>query len=304
MLAGTESLGRRRELKRGNGMSSFWTAMRGGQVRYLTVDGVRTRVLEAGQQDSRRAIVLLHGSGGHAENWVENVVPLSVAGHVLAPDLLGHGWNSRPPDRVYSYRAVLDHAESLAADLRAEGATEICFGGMSLGATIAGRIAAERPDLVDKLLMLCPPALHPLGTETLERNSAAARELFQHPSAELVRKRFSNTLHNPAVLSDDMVDARIAMCRLPDAERTVISVLDDFNTNWRDYQLDPVALKQIECPTLLVWGRYNDPGPSVAEAAARLIKNVDLVVLENSGHWPHLEDKEAFEKEAVRFLAA
>jgi len=285
-------------------MSSFWTSMLGGRVGYLSVDGIQTRVLEAGAEDSRRAIVLLHGSGGHAENWVENVVPLSAAGRVLAPDLLGHGWNSRPGGRAYTYRAVLDHVERLAADLRAGGATEVCLGGMSLGATIAGKIAAQRPDLVDKLMMLCPPALHPAGDEILERNSAAARELFQNPSAELVRKRFANTLHNPDVLSEDMVEARIAMCRLSDAESTVISVLDDFNTNWRDYQLDPRTLQEIECPALLVWGRFNSPGPSVAEAAAQLMKNVELVVMENSGHWPHLEDKESFEEVAIRFLGS
>lgn len=283
-------------------MTSFWTAMLGGQVRYLDVGGIRTRFLEGGEEESERAVILLHGSGGHAENWAENVVPLSVVGRVLAPDLLGHGWNSRPAGACYSFRAVLDHAERLGEVLRASGVTELCYGGMSLGATIVGKIAAERPDLVDKLMMLCPPALHPEGTETLSRNSSAARELFESPTAELVRKRFVQMLHNPEVLTDDMVDSRLAMCRLPGAGETVLAILDDFNANWRDFQLDPATLGAIHCPTLLVWGRYNNPGPDVAARAAKLMGDVELLVLERSGHWPHLEDKSEFEAAAVRFL--
>jgi pimeloyl-ACP methyl ester carboxylesterase len=279
---------------------SFWTAMLGGQVRYIEIGPVRMRILEAGDAESERTLLLLHGSGGHAENWLENVIPLSVAGHVIAPDLLGHGWNSRPKGITYNYRAVLDNVIELIQTL---GVGPVDILGMSLGATIGARVAAEHPELVRTLTMLCPPALHPKGDETMNRNTAGARELFANPTPEGVRERFVNMLHRPEVIAPDFIAARVEMQKMPEAADTILPILEDFNTNWSEYDINPQVLAQIECPSLFVWGRYNHPGPDVAIQAASQMKNAEVLVMEESGHWPHLEEKLDFESAATAFLA-
>jgi hypothetical protein len=41
--------------------------------RYYDAAGIRTRCFEKGEG---KPVILLHGSGGHAETWVRNLIPL------------------------------------------------------------------------------------------------------------------------------------------------------------------------------------------------------------------------------------
>ena len=54
--------------------SSFWAGLLGAEVKYYDAKGMRTRAIEAG---SGEPLIFLHGSGGHAEAYCRNVVPLS-----------------------------------------------------------------------------------------------------------------------------------------------------------------------------------------------------------------------------------
>src|ERR671933_2387054 len=86
---------------------SFWLNLLGGEIRYYDAAGVRTRSLEAG---SGPPLVLLHGTGGHAESWIRNVVPLGAHFRVYAIDMVGHGFTDKPPldytPRDYAAHAV------------------------------------------------------------------------------------------------------------------------------------------------------------------------------------------------------
>jgi len=61
--------------------------------RYYDAAGIRTRCFEKGEG---KPVILLHGSGGHAETWVRNLIPLSAKFRVLAIDYLGHGYTDKP----------------------------------------------------------------------------------------------------------------------------------------------------------------------------------------------------------------
>src|SRR5437868_1327123 len=69
----------------GGPVSTFWLELLGGEIRYYDAAGVRTRALEAG---SGPPLLLLHGTGGHAESWIRNVLPLSADFHVYAVDMV------------------------------------------------------------------------------------------------------------------------------------------------------------------------------------------------------------------------
>src|ERR1700675_4849262 len=88
-------------------LDSNWTNFAGSGVKETYVDaaGVRTRVLEAG---AGAPLVLLHGTGGHAETYSRNIGPLSKHFHVLALDMVGHGYTDKP--RVeYTMDVFADH---------------------------------------------------------------------------------------------------------------------------------------------------------------------------------------------------
>jgi pimeloyl-ACP methyl ester carboxylesterase len=61
--------------------------------KYYMAGGVRTRCFEKGK---RKAVILLHGAGGHAETWVRNIFSLAQHFRVLAVDYLGHGYTDKP----------------------------------------------------------------------------------------------------------------------------------------------------------------------------------------------------------------
>src|SRR6185436_13870284 len=69
-------------------MSTIWVDLLGTQVKYYDAAGLRTRAIEAGSGD---ALILLHGSGGHAEAYTRNVVPLAEHFRVCSVDMIGHG---------------------------------------------------------------------------------------------------------------------------------------------------------------------------------------------------------------------
>ena len=68
-------------------MSSFWVELLNCNT-YILKGKYSTRVVEAGEGEP---LLLLHGTGGHAENYVRNIAPLSRHFRVLAIDFLWHG---------------------------------------------------------------------------------------------------------------------------------------------------------------------------------------------------------------------
>src|SRR5262245_56690391 len=113
-------------------------------------------------------VVLLHGLGGAASNWVE-VAPLLVDRHrVVALDLPGHA-GSAPLGPARGLQAFVD---AVAGPMGALGAVPALIVGHSFGGHVAVWLAARRPELVAGLLLVAPAGI---GTRT--RRARAAIEL-------------------------------------------------------------------------------------------------------------------------------
>jgi 2-hydroxy-6-oxonona-2,4-dienedioate hydrolase len=283
---------------------SYWNSMLGGRVGYWDVDGVSTRVLEAGNPGDK-LILCVHGSGGHAENFVTNLVPLSAAGHVVAPDLLGHGLNTRPPNASYTMRGVLDHLKRVM-DL-AGGDAQISLLGLSLGGVLAAHLARECRDRVDKFVMICPSGISPgaLDHEAIDEGASRMRDgtkvALESPTLENCRRRVENLVSDPTRIPEEMVWLRQYMYTRPGSE-TMLSVLQDNVDHIDEYIVGDEVLHDIDARGLIVWGRHNSTPVSVAERAAKELKNGEIVVFEDSGHWPHYEEQDAFHAKVLEFL--
>src|SRR2546423_10681848 len=66
------------------------TRLRGFESRVAEIKGVRLRYLVAGPLDAP-PVVLVHGFGGAASNWVEVAPELARTRRVVVPELPGHG---------------------------------------------------------------------------------------------------------------------------------------------------------------------------------------------------------------------
>jgi pimeloyl-ACP methyl ester carboxylesterase len=91
--------------------------------------------------------LLLHGLAGHAEEWADTVRWLRDSRHVFALDLHGH---SDPRPLEVSPTAMRDDACFV---LETIGAPVLLLG-QSLAGRIAILVAAERPELVERLIVV------------------------------------------------------------------------------------------------------------------------------------------------------
>jgi len=127
------------------------------RISFANIDGIKTRYLHEG---SGTALLLIHGVGISGDMWLRNIDPLAEHGAVYAPDLLGHGFtdaidlNGDPPQPH-----MVAHLGKL---MDAVGAERYSIAGSSYGALLAALMYFDRPERVDKLILVgSGSAFHP-----------------------------------------------------------------------------------------------------------------------------------------------
>jgi pimeloyl-ACP methyl ester carboxylesterase len=118
----------------------------GFEERFAGVKGVRMRYLVAG---SGAPVVLLHGLGGAASNWIELAPLLSPTRRVLVPELPGHG-GSAP---LAAAPNLNPFADRVAGVLEREGVVDATLVGHSFGGSVALRLAMRHPRLIGSLVL-------------------------------------------------------------------------------------------------------------------------------------------------------
>src|ERR1700752_3557662 len=129
---------------------SVWSDLQGVAFEqgYLEAAGVRTRFLRAGDP-GKPVLVLLHGSGGHAEAYVRNLAAHGEHFWTWSIDMLGHGYTDKPGHPL----EVGHYVEHLMTVLRTIGADRACLSGESLGGWVAARATVDHPNVVDRLVL-------------------------------------------------------------------------------------------------------------------------------------------------------
>src|SRR5437868_1477294 len=120
----------------------------GFEERFADVDGCRLRYFVGGAGEP---LVLLHGLGGAAANWVELAPALAAHHRVIIPELPGHGGSSPlPAGSEPTLSAFADRVATLAAS---EELLPAAFVGHSLGGLVALRVAMRRPEAVRGIVL-------------------------------------------------------------------------------------------------------------------------------------------------------
>jgi len=99
---------------------------------------------------SGRPVVLLHGLGSSTEDWEHQIDPLSDSYELIVADLRGHGQSSKPPG-PYSITQFSSDVATLLGEL---DVGPVRLVGISLGAMVGFQLAADRPDLVSRLVIV------------------------------------------------------------------------------------------------------------------------------------------------------
>ena len=252
----------------------------GFEERFLEARGARLRYLAAGEGEP---LLLVHGLGGAAGNWLA-LAPLLLPGRrVLVPDLPGHG-GSAPLPAAPSLTAFADR---LAWLLERERATPASVVGHSLGGAIALRLAIRRPELVSGLVLAAAAgissatrsaryALTITGILKPGRKIAPYRRRVAR-SALLKRVVFGRWgASDPPMLSPDVVEAFMAgPARHTDTVSAAKALVRD--------DVRP-ELERVRCPVLVLWGaRDNQLQVGDAFEYARRLR-APLRVIADCGH--------------------
>jgi len=265
---------------------------------YVDANGVRTRYLQSGSPDAP-PLLLLHGTGGHAECYSRNLAAHGEHFDTYAIDMVGHGWSDKP-DRPYEIDVYVEHVKDVMDGLGFERAH---LSGESLGGWVAARLALKYPQRVARLVLNTTGGAT-MNPAVMEKIKASTRAAVADPSWAAVKARLEWLMADPASVTDDLIACRQAIYRQPGFRHTLehILVLQDPEIRARN-NLSEAEWAAIPHETLVVWTTH-DPtaGVAVGQRITDLIPRARLAVMEHCGHWPQFEDPETFNRLHLAFL--
>jgi pimeloyl-ACP methyl ester carboxylesterase len=246
----------------------------------VTAAGVHVRYVSVG---SGKPLLLLHGWGTSLDTFTAMAGDLGHSFRVTAFDFPGHGGSEMPPTTWN----VDDFVASTLAVMAALGIERPSIVGHSFGGRVAIKLAATRPDALDRLVLVDAAGIPPSRTATRVAKRAASR------TANAVARWFGS----PGRALRQRIVRRIASTDYLNAG----PLRDTFLAIVRE-DLRP-CLPRIEAPTLLVWGESDeDTPPADARTMAKLIPGAKLLVLKNAGHFSYLDQYGRFRLAVIPFL--
>lgn len=270
--------------------------------RYVQVGAVNTRYWEAGQ--GKRTLILLHGAGGSAEFWYYNVPALARHHRVIAIDMVGSG-RSDKPSATYS---LMFQAEFIRAFMDVLEIKSAVLVGHSMAGGAALQLALMAPDRIDRLVLVCSFGL---GREvTLSARLAtlpfAVRSLQTAPS--IMRPLLKQNVFDVDRIPQEWIDLRYPIFALPGRKESLIQMartnLSLAGVRGTVYQSIVTNLPNVTAPTLIVWGKQDRIIPIAhAHIAAKHLPNAEPpFVIDQCGHYPHLEHPERFNRAILDFV--
>jgi len=272
----------------------------------VEVAGLRTRYLTAGEGPP---LLLLHGVGDDASDWLWAMPYLARAYRVYAPDLPGSGGSAGPPAERYSPAFF---GRFVGAFLDTLGVDRAAVVGNSLGGLAALRFALSEPERVAALGLVAPaglgrrvnPALRSLALPGYG-GLAAAWGKRRPGAAQRALGRSAIVFPRPWRAPWGWLKQQYRLARLPGfLEAQLATARSQVGLKGqREVLLD--RLPELEAPTLVVWGERDRvlPPSQAREAMARL-RNATLELAPDCGHLPQVEQPERFASALARFLDA
>lgn len=265
---------------------------------FLDAGGIRTRFISSGSPD-KPLLLLLHGTGGHAEAYTRNFAAHAPHFHTVAIDMLGHGWTDKP-ETGYE---IHDYARHALAVMDALGRKTAHISGESLGGWVAAHIAINHPERLDRMVLNTSGGwtAHP---EVMERLKSLSMQAVEDPSPQRIRERLEFLMHDKSKVHDDLVETRRAIYAQPElkAAMPAILCLQEMDIRRRNMFTDEQTAR-IEAPTMVLWTSH-DPTATPQEGAeiASRIPGARYEVMNDCGHWPQFEDAERFNALHLEFL--
>ncbi|MFN4337188.1 MAG: alpha/beta fold hydrolase [Candidatus Nitrosocaldus sp.] len=261
--------------------------------RYALVNGYRIRYLEEGSGPN---LILVHGLGGSAKSWINNISDLAKDNHhVYALDMLGFGRSDKP--RIdYTIDLFVDMLKGFMDTLAVDKASIV---GSSLGGQIAAEYALKHQERVYRLILVAPAGFTPKGFKGTNALRNYTR-IFNAKSKDGL-KHLLERVHGISI-SEEYIDWMYEYIRMENAKHAYISALRNSAKAERLSRRFKRALESGSIKALVIWGKDDRIIPVRYAEQFIDMPNCRLILLENCGHRPHVEASNVFNEYVRLFL--
>jgi pimeloyl-ACP methyl ester carboxylesterase len=264
----------------------------------VTIADDVTMAYEESGDEGAQPLVLVHGVSMSRRYFHRQMEPLSERHRVIAVDLRGHGDSSKVDHGhtiphyardLHHFLATLDLKEpvllgwSMGAFVIHDYVKQFGTGGLS-GLIVSGEAATDFKWDGFPHGMVDLATLHSFMTDIQEDHAGFIRHLV------------------PAMFHQEQdpreIDWMVGEClKLPIGSLSAIL----FDQSVQDYR---ETVRSIDIPTLILWGRHDAILPAAgADDLSQRIPHAEMVMFEDSGHCPFLEETEKFNGAVGAFMA-
>jgi L-proline amide hydrolase len=285
-------------------------------------EGMQTWYRVVGDPDQaagQAPVVICHGGPGATHDYLTSVTGLARSGRAcVLYDQFGNGRSGHRPDAPTEFWTVDLFLRELGALVNHLGISDgYHVLGQSWGGMLAMEHALRHPSGLRSIVVADAPASTKLWMQEAERLMA---ELPPEVLAVLERCHADGTTDSAEYQEASAVYYQRHLCRLdppPDevlktfaareSDPTVYSAMagsSEFNPTGtlRDWDITG-RLGEINIPTLVISGRFDEATPTVVEPIAKGIPGAEWVLFENSSHMPHVEERDRYIDIVEAFLA-
>lgn len=268
--------------------------------RWVTINGSAVHYLEIG---SGPPAIMIHGMGGSANDWSENVGALGETAHLHILDLPGFGLSPPPEFAIdYTYEYVASFVAAFADHL---GLDRLFLIGNSLGGAVSLRFAIDFPERTIGVIIANASGLGVEIERTIRLLSipGVARLVLPRVTRRQVQQTWENMFVDPAKITPESVDRTYRWIQKPEVQRFLETIYRNGATFLGQKMLLLEDLPRVQCPTMIVWGADDAVVPVVHGIGAfRLIESSILHILRHCGHVPQMEQADTFNSLTLEFL--
>lgn len=276
-----------------------------GESRWIELAGHEVHYVEAGDPESDRLIVLLHGFGASAYSYRDVLEPLSILGHVIAYDRAAFGFTERPTAwdlNPYGAEGQLQVLDELIAEFGEN--KQVLIVGHSAGGNLAAAYTVDNQEKLAGTVLYAPAVLNGGGGPSW-LNWVYSIPQINHIGPALVSSIATNGLdllylsyNDPERVTEETLAGYTQPLKVIGWERAFW----EFNKAPRNTGISE-RLSEISIPTLVLTGD-NDQVVATADSVtvAGLIPGSELVIIPQTGHLPNEESPQEFAKAVIDFV--
>jgi pimeloyl-ACP methyl ester carboxylesterase len=249
-------------------------------------------------------LVMVHGLGGNALNWMDVGPSLARHHRTVALDLAGFGQTP-----LFHRSAALGANEQLVHGFIEKLFDEpVLLMGNSMGGHISILVGADHPELVSRLILVDPavPGVHVRRPEPQMLGVMAGlsvpglaenlldRRLKSVSAEQLVHETLALVCADPSRLSNEIVEAHIQLTREraglgSQNQRAFLQATRSLGLRMADPRFWSRA-RQVKAPVLVIHGELDRLIPvAAARELVRRVSGWELEVIDGAGHVPMME---------------